>query len=201
VLRLQRDQATHFLSRIPQPGRDYGRFVAFNHQPFLDAQGTDPQELAKALNKEGAHGGTALYDALVACSDQLSKDSSVALRLMVILSDGEDNSSHVSRDATVLILVKAGVRVYSIGRGEAPRAVAALKQFAEATGGKNYFPRKEEDLDKILRDISGDLDSLFSVIVAPANILPGDCTYKIELKFNKKNISISAPRQYFAPLQ
>jgi Ca-activated chloride channel homolog len=205
VFQEEREQAAQFLSRIPQASRDYGWFVAFNDQSYLDAEGTDPQKLAQALSKESPRGGTALYDAMVACSDELARGASAALRLMIILSDGEDNSSRVNRDATALALVKEGVRVYSIGRGEAPRAVAALKQFAEATGGKNYFPRKEADLDKLLTDISGELDSLFSVTVAPASPLPGNRVYRIELKFNKKNdkknISISAPRQYFAPLQ
>lgn len=86
---------------------------------------------------------------------------------MVVLSDGEDNASSFNRDATVRTLVMAGVKVYTIGRAEGPRAAAAMKEFAQATGGKNYSVRKKEDLEKLIADISGDLDSLHSVTFAP----------------------------------
>jgi VWFA-related protein len=197
----ERDQATQFLSRIPQAGRDYGRFVAFNDELYVDAEGTDPQKLIKALANETPRGGTALYDAMVACSNRMLKDApEAALRLIVILSDGEDNSSHLNRDATERTLVMAGVKVYTIGRVEAPRAAAALKQFAEATGGRNYSAWKKDELEKLIADISGELDSLYSVTLAPAKPLPGDRSYKIDVKCNRKNISITAPRQYFVPL-
>lgn len=202
TIQQQRDQAAEFLSKIPQAGRDYGRFVAFDNDAYLDAQGTDPQKLVQALAKQSARGGTAVYDAIVACSDQLSKHAPEdTLRLMVVLSDGEDNASRFNRDATVRTLVTAGVKVYTIGRAEGPRAAAAMKEFAQATGGKNYSARKNEDLAKLIADISGDLNSLLSVTLAPAKPLPGDRAYKIELKSKQKNVSVSAPRQYYVPLQ
>ncbi len=75
---------------------------------------------------------------MVACSDQLSQDApDSALRLMVILSDGEDNSSHLNRETTLLALVKAGVKIYMIGRGES----AKRPRRAEAVRGSDW--RKE----------------------------------------------------------
>jgi VWFA-related protein len=203
VLELQREQATQFLSKIPQPGRDYGRFVAFSDKPYLDAEGTDPQKLIRALTKENARGATALYDSMAACSDELSKAAPDAFRLMLLLSDGGDDASHLTRDATIQILVKAQVRVFAIGRGEERGAVTALKQFAEATGGKNYSAWKKGDLENALADISGELDSLFGVTLAPATSPRGDGLHKIELKYkgSKKDISLSAPRKYCAPAQ
>lgn len=205
----QRDQAAAILSNIVQPGRDYGLFVNFNDEAYLDAEGSNPQKLVAALSKTTARGGTALYDAMVACSDALVKAApGPGLRVMFIFSDGDDNSSHVNKDGTVSTLLKAGMRVYSIGHKDAVPSPTVtgnggtvLRQFAEKTGGRTYSSDKEKDFDKILADISGELASLVAVTVASASPLPGDRFYKLEVKCSRKDVSLNAPRQYFAPPQ
>jgi VWFA-related protein len=203
------EQQTHdatALMNLAQSGRDYGMLVGFSDQPFLDAQGTDPQKLVRALSKESARGGTAVYDAMVACSDEVSKTAArPELRVMFILSDGDDNSSHVSRDELQRTLPRAEMRVYAIGQKDtanpsegAGRGIAALKQFAEKTGGQAYFPKAAADDAAAVADISSELGSVFSVTLSRA--LAGDLFYKLEFKCSQKNISLSAPQEYFVPL-
>jgi Mg-chelatase subunit ChlD len=93
ALAAQRDKIAALLSRIFQARRDYGLLVAFADRAFVDAEGTDPQKLSKALNKENSRGATALYDAVVTCAEDLFKNDSSknppdTLRLILIFSDG-----------------------------------------------------------------------------------------------------------------
>jgi Ca-activated chloride channel homolog len=204
----QQDAATALL-KIAQPGRDYGMLVAFSDQPYLDAEGTDPQKLIRALSKESARGATALYDAMIACSDSMSKSASKSdLQVMFVLSDGDDNASHLSREEVLRTLVRDGIRVYAIAQENAAdpsqRAAAkgteALKQCAEKTGRKAYFPESARDDETAIGNISSDLGSVFSVTVSSTQSLAGDLFYKLEFKCHKKDVSLSAPREYFVPL-
>lgn len=194
-LRQQQNEAIALLSMILQAGRDYGMLVAFNTTAYVDAEGSDPQKLMKAITTERVKGYTALYDAMAACSNALAKAAHESdSRVMFIFSDGEDNASYLKVDGVLLSIAKAGVRVYSIGHPRSTRALHALKQFAENTGGKNYFSANQEDIEKKLADISGDFDSMYSVQVESANPLLRDHVYKVAFKCSKKSISLGTPR-------
>jgi VWFA-related protein len=206
AVKTQYATAVALLSKIPQAGRDYGILVDFNDKAYVDAEGTDPQKLIKGINQD-ARGGTALYDTMVACSDELSKGAPDVLRLIFILSDGEDNSSHVNRQAAERTLVTDRIRVYSVGQESAPNPIAQtkgsgdknLKVFAELTGGKSYLPGKKMDLEKILADISGDLAGTYFMTLTSDKSFTPDRLLKLEVKCGKKNIAVTTPRQYFVP--
>jgi len=201
-LKQEQDEAIALLSKIPKPGRDQGLLVAFNTESYLDAASSDPQQLIKAISSERAQGYTALYDAIGACADSMIKTKTVYesdLRVMFIFSDGDDNASFLKPDGTLQFLAKARVRVYSIGHGRHPKSVNALKQFAENTGGRNYFPANQDDLERILADISDELADIYSVKILDTP--RSDHVYKVGFKVRKKDTGLSAPRQYFVPLQ
>ena len=193
---------------LAQPGRDYGLLVAFNDKAFLDAEGTDPQKIASALSKAGPLNGTALYDAVIACANQLAKDASPTdLRVMFILSDGDDNSSRHNREQALRSLLMAGARVYAIGQrnaedpnSSAGKGIHALKQFAEKTGGKAYMARGTSDVQQSINDISTQLSSTFSASVRIVEPVAGGFVYTIDVKCRKKNVLLSAPKEFFVPL-
>ncbi len=205
-LQTQHDEAVALLSKIPQPGRDYGLLVPFSDQAFLDAESSDPQKLIKAIRLD-ARGGTAMFDAMVACSGALSKGApDAALHTMFIISDGEDNASKVTRTAVERALISSRVRVYAIAEKDADsshssRGIANLEYLAELTGGKSYLPGRKWTLDKILADIATDLAGLYAVTPNSDRALAADRFHKLEVKSTRKDVAISAPRQYFVPLQ
>ena len=170
--KLQQDEAAQFLSKVVHAGRDSGILVAFSDESFLDAEGTNPQDFLKAIEKEQPRGSTALFDAVTAGANHMSESSpDKSLRLMLILSDGDDDSSRLYQDAAISALLKAGIRVYAIGQKigqtvslrEAERAADILRRFARTTGGKAYSPSKQEDADKAVADIADQLANLFAV--------------------------------------
>lgn len=206
----QHDEAVALLSKIPRVGRDYGLLVAFNDQAYLDAEGTDPQKLIKNINQE-SRGATAVYDAMVACSDHLSKDDSPkagsdTLRLMFVLSDGIDNSSRATREDAERTLIAERIRVYSIAEevaGYRPDQVAkankSLKQLVESTGGKGYLLTNKMTLDQIVQDISNDLASLYAVTLSSERTMPRGHVCKLEVRCVNKDCTVTAPREYFIP--
>ena len=209
--RTKYDTAVALLSKVPRAGRDYGLLIAFNDRAYVDAEGTDPQELIKGI-KQDTRGSTAMYDAMVACSDHLSENDSTPgvrdnMRVMFLISDGEDNSSRISREGAERKLVTERIRVYSIGQNdvahprEAARAGKTLKQFAEATKGRNYLPSKEVTPEQIVEDISSDLAGLYAVALTSERTMTGDRIYKLEVRCEKRDCIATAPREYFVPLR
>jgi Ca-activated chloride channel family protein len=208
---LQKDEATNFLSKVVKAERDHGMLVSFNTKRFVDADSANPQDLVKALDKPDPRGATALYDAIVASADRMSmskNDPDPVLRIMFILSDGEDNASFSTRDAAVQAALKAGMKIYSLGQKNpdphtpgafAHRGMDALREFAYKTGGKAYFADKQGDIDKSVGDISDELGHLFLITLSPSDQHPNGRIHELEVKSTKKNVSISAPSQYYAP--
>lgn len=200
---LQQGAAAELLKEVVQPGRDRGWLVLFNDRVYLGQESQDPQAVMKAIARAWSHGGTALYDAMVTCADRMWKSApGLGLHTVFIFSDGQDNASHTNRDSTVSALLRSGLRVYAVGQqtkepnSKGPRV---LKQFAERTGGKVYFPSKEEDVNKSVADIANDLASSLLVTYSPPEEKPDEKLHKLEVKCSKKDLLIKAPDRHYTP--
>jgi hypothetical protein len=204
----QHDEAVALLSKIPRADHDYGLLVTFNDQVYLDAEGTDPQKLIKRINQE-SRGATAMYDAMVACSDYLSKEDSpkdgpYTLSVMFVLSDGMDNSSRTTEEDAERTLIAGGIRVYSIGEENAgnsspdqvAKASKSLKRLVGATGGKGYPVNERMTTDQIVQDISSDLAGLYAVTLSSGRALSIGHVYKLEVRCRKPDCAVTAPREY-----
>ncbi len=211
IFQSQKYEATTFLSKVVKSGRDHGTLVAFNTKFFKDADSANTQDLVKALDKSNPKGATALYDALIVSANSMltSKgDPAPVLRIMLVLSDGEDNASFSTRDAAAQAALKGGIKIYSLGQKNpdphtpssfAHRGVDALREFARKTGGKAYFPDTQESIDESAADIADELGHLFLVTLSPSDQHPDGRIHKVEIKSTKKDVSITAPTQYYAP--
>ena len=192
---LQKAQAVRLLSKVVRAARDQGMLVAFNDKAYLAAQGTNPQELVDAITRERSVGGTAFYDAAISAANRLAQAADSAPRVMFILSDGQDNASQVNRYYAEQSLLNARIRVYVIGQGKPyRRGGEALRLFSESTGGRAYFPARQEDESAALADIVNDLSNLFSVsYLAPYP--PHRRLQKIEVRCKGKGVSLAAPQR------
>jgi Ca-activated chloride channel family protein len=116
-------------------------------------------ELEAALSRFSAEGTTSLYDAVALAISQLQR-TSLERKVLLIISDGGDNSSRTTFEDAALLAQKAGVLIYCIGiyddedRYQNPQI---LTRFAEITGGRSYFPSQLNDVTntciRIARDI------------------------------------------------
>ncbi len=148
--------------------------VNFNDEYYLDQDFTsDIKKLQEALEKVEARGGTALYDALVASwDDYLRKNTKLQKKVLLVVTDGEDNESRETLEDTVRRLSQEnGPTVYAIGLlgdERERRARRALKMLAERTGGIAFLPRTLGEVDEISRTVAHDIRSQYTIGYKPS---------------------------------
>ena len=147
--------------------------VNFNEDFFLDQDYTSSiPKLKDALERIEARGGTALYDAVVASSDHLKKSGLLEKKVLLVVTDGEDNACRESLEQAIRRLQEEnGPTVYTIGLlGEehSKRARRALRQMAEETGGIAFFPQGLGEVDAITQQIAHDIRNQYTIGYKPS---------------------------------
>jgi Ca-activated chloride channel family protein len=148
--------------------------VNFNEEYFLDQDYTASiPKLKDALERIEARGGTALYDATVASADHLKKSGDLEKKVLLVVTDGEDNASRESLEQAVRRLQdENGPTVYTIGllqEEHSRRAKRALREMAEETGGVAFFPRDLKEVNAITSQIAHDIRNQYSIGYKPDN--------------------------------
>jgi Ca-activated chloride channel family protein len=142
--------------------------VNFNEDFFLDQDYTaSVPKLKDALERIEARGGTALYDAVVASSDHLKKSGLLEKKVLLVVTDGEDNASRESLEQAIRRLQEEnGPTVYTIGllaEERSKRAKRALREMAEETGGIAFFPQGLAEVDSITQQIAHDIRNQYTI--------------------------------------
>src|SRR6266568_6830749 len=145
--------------------------VNFNDEYYLDQEFTsDIKKLQAALEHVESRGGTALYDAIVASADYLTK-SPLQRKVLFVVTDGEDDASQESLEQAVHKLQQEnGPTVYAIGllgQEKARRAKRALEVVADRTGGISFFPPTLNEVDDISRSVAHDIRNQYTITYAP----------------------------------
>jgi VWFA-related protein len=200
--------AVSFLERIVRPRFDSAFVMGFSSRAAVSQDFTDNVKLLET----GVHslrngGGTALYDAIYrACHDKLIKDKSdkPVRRAIVVVSDGEDNQSEVSRAQAIEMAQRAEVIIYAISTDDSGlvlRGDKILQQLADATGGRAFFPFKIKDVTRSFAAIEDELRSQYVVSYRPADFDADGRFRSIEISALKKDLQVRARKGYFAPKQ
>jgi VWFA-related protein len=204
----EQNAAISFLQHSIRAGFDKAYVVGFNTHMQMSQDFTDNVQLLSA----GVHnlqdgGGTALFDAVYkTCHDKLLKDKSEhpVRKAIIILSDGEDNQSEISKAQAIEMAQRAEVIIYAISTDDSGlilRGDKTLEQLAEATGGRAFFPFKMKDITHSFAAIEDELRSQYVVSYKPADF-DADGRYRsIEISANKKDLQVRARKGYFAPQQ
>ena len=128
--------------------------------------------LQAALARYPAGGKTALHDAVIAALDHVER-ATHQKRVLVVLSDGDDNASlhseremfdRARRSDTIVYAVSNADR--QIGMRGAP---GVLRELAEITGGVAYFPRADKDVVASFDEIAANIRRGYSIGYAPTN--------------------------------
>ena len=146
--------------------------VNFNEEYFLDQDYTGSvPKLKDALERIESRGGTALYDAVVASADHLKKSGALEKKVLLVVTDGEDNASRESLEQALRRLEEQnGPTIYSIGLlGEEhnKRARRALREMAEGTGGVSFFPKDLNEVQSITTQIAHDIRNQYTIQYKP----------------------------------
>ena len=134
---------------------------------FLLAKDLDA--LGVALRSMRPDGRTALYDALMAGSDQLAQGSR-GRKVLVVISDGGDNASEATLDKVLARARESNAAIYTIGLFEAEdpdRNPGVLKSLARATGGERFLPRSPGELSQARERIAREIRSGYTIGYVP----------------------------------
>ena len=205
--KFEQQSAVEFLNQTIHPRYDQAFVVGFDVTPEVTQDFTDNTEkLAHGVHELRPGGGTALYDALYfACRDKLLKapKSTNVRRAIILLSDGEDNQSHVTREEAIEMAQRAEAIVYTISTnvsGTKGAGDKVLERIADATGGRPFFPFQIRDVANAFAEIQDELRSQYAISYKPAD-LKSDGHYRtIEIVANdRKNLRVRSRRGWYAP--
>jgi VWFA-related protein len=146
--------------------------VNFSDEAIIDTDLTsDIAKMREGLQQIDSRGGTALYDAVVASADYLAKKGRREKKVLLVVTDGEDNASTDTLEQAVRrVQDENGPVIYSIGilGGEREkRAKRALEQLALQTGGVAFFPRDLGEVDTISKAVARDIRTQYSIWYRP----------------------------------
>jgi Ca-activated chloride channel family protein len=172
---------TAALTLVKDSNKDDEVFVVnFNDEAFLDnPHGKDftnnLKELEEALTRIDSRGGTAMRDAIRMSIDHLKEKSKKDKKVLVVVTDGNDNSSVISLENLVKASQQSEVLIYAVGllseeeRREAKRAERALNDLAQATGGESFFPKEVSEVERIAHTVARDIRSQYTIQYTPTN--------------------------------
>jgi VWFA-related protein len=226
-LKFEQDAANNFLFSVLRPKKDDAFVMTFDDEPQVIQEFTnDTGALRDHILRTRAGGGTAVYDAIYdACQNQLSHpprpagdQPDVVRRVMILISDGEDNLSTHTRSEAIEMAQRTSVVIYSISTStqwvtlDDPNKEQSgnrkyhltegdqiLKSLAEETGGRAFFPYHVDDLDQSFQDISEELRNQYSLAYNPMNHAFDGRYHKIQVETPEhKGFQVRARRGYYA---
>jgi VWFA-related protein len=202
----EQEAAVEFLNQTVRHRFDQAFVLAFDTSYEVVQDFTDSSELlAKSIYKLRPGGGTALYDALYySCRDKLmnaGKETAVR-RVVILLSDGQDNQSRVRRDEVIDMALRSEVVIYAISTNVSPdreKGDKELQRLAEATGGRAFFPLKLEDISLAFSQLQDELRSQYAVAYRPADLVRDGRFRSIEIEATNGRLKVRARKGYYTP--
>lgn len=166
--------------------------VNFNDDAYLDQDFTnDIKKLEEALDKIDARGGTAMRDAISMSIDNLKQKGKRDKKVLLVVTDGNDNTSNITLEQTVRKAQQSEVLIYSIGLlneedpREARQAKRALRALSEATGGMDYYPKDLAEVDRITPEVAHEIRNQYMISYLPSNT-------NLDGRFRKISVTVRA---------
>jgi VWFA-related protein len=208
-LHFEQQAAIDFLDDIVRPDKDKAFVVGFDVEPVMVQDYTDNvDKLSTGIQSLQAGGGTGLYDAIYyACKEKMiyiPAPQPYLRRVLIIVSDGEDNFSEHSREEALAMAQKAEAIIYAISTnwtGLSTRGDKVLEYLASQTGGRAFFPMQAGDLESDFQRISRELRNQYSLAYVSTNSARDGTFRKITIKTREKGLKVLAKTGYFAPSQ
>lgn len=205
----EKHAATKFVEKMLSGASDLAFIEGFSEETTVPQDFTsEPNELGKGIEKLANGGGTALFDAVAFACRKLAAypESERVARVLVILSDGEDNSSHSSLKQSIQIAERTGVTIYTVStredRGDKTDADRVLEVLAERSGGEAMFPGDILTLNKSFDKLHDLIRSRYFVAYKPADFQPNGSYRTITVTAEKdgKRLQVRARKGYHARL-
>jgi VWFA-related protein len=226
-IKFEQDAAVNFLYSVLRRNKDAAFVMTFDDEPQIIQDFTgEADKLRDQIVNTRAGGGTAIYDAVYqACERQLSHpprppgdQPDVVRRVMILISDGDDNLSTHTRAEAIEMAQRFSVVIYTISTSTQwislsqtdPEKMSdrkthktegdkILEDLAEETGGRAFYPYHVDDLDQSFQDIGDELRNQYSIAYNPANYVADGKYHKIRIETpDHKGYQVRARRGYYA---
>jgi VWFA-related protein len=229
LLDVERRAAYDFFSKVLR-SKDLAFLIQFGAEAeLLQDDTSSPKLLQQGLNQlrlsvplGGLHpgpvptqqnlAGTILFDAVYLAANEKLKGE-VGRKAMVLITDGVDTGSKISRDKAIEAAQKADTIIYSIdyedpyayggggfgrinlggGQGEGD-----LRRMSSETGGRVFKVDRKNSLDDIFRELQEEMRSQYSIGYAPTNAKKDGSYRKLDIRTSTKDFKVQARKGYYA---
>lgn len=205
------EAAVGFAKRL-QP-EDVATVIDFSSQVRIAQEFTnDAAALERAIRSTNADGSTALYNAIYISLKQLRTikartEDEIRRQAIVVLSDGDDTSSLLPYEEVLDLAKRSETAIYTIGlreqrdgsRPNFKEAEYVLKQLAQETGGRSFFPNSVHELPKIYDQISQELSTLYSIAYSSKNPLRNGAWRRVVVRVNRSGLIARTRQGYYGP--
>ncbi len=202
-LDFEKEAAADFVFSVLRPG-DQALLLEFDTGVTLLHDFTsNPNDLAREIDNLKAGGATSLYDAIFLVSEQKMIEAD-GRKALVILSDGADVSSQNTFEQALAMAFQADTAIYAVsttrfGADIDHEGDNALKQLAEGTGGRVYFPYSVGELGKAFKAINEELRNQYNLAYVSTNKAKDGSFRELEVKVKRDDTVVYHRKGYYAP--
>jgi Ca-activated chloride channel homolog len=202
--------AVNFVKRLKP--NDLAQVIDFDSRVSIrQAFTSDQAALQTAIQQTVSGGSTSLHNAIYVSLKELGKvkaqnDEDVRRQALIVFSDGEDTSSLVSFDEVLDLAKRSETSIYTIalrGSDTSTRgfreAEFVMRQLAQETGGRAFFPAKIEDLNGVYGQIADELASQYTIGYTSKNPRNDGAFRRIVIQVSRPNVTARTKKGYFAP--
>lgn len=179
--------------------------VAFNERAEVLADRTrDADALLNRLSGVQPKGRTALYDACYLGLEKVMRGTH-RKRALLLLTDGEDNSSRYKLSELSSLIKESDVSIYAVGMMEDMNIFSQemLSDLTALTGGRAFFPDSDEELPETFEKIALELRSQYAIAYRPENLTPDGKLRRIKIKLQlpkgSPKLIVRSKEGYHAP--
>lgn len=202
--RFEQEEAIQFLHQTLRQKQDQAFVMGFDAAPKVTQDFTDNiEKLSAGIHKLQPGSLTAMYDAVrYACLHKLMKQpqDGPVRRIIILLSDGVDNSSSITRAKAIEMANQAEVSVYTISTSmtrSGGRGQKTLASIADATGGRSYVPVQLAGVTNAFAAIQEELRSQYAVSYRPAALKLDGHYRTVEIQAQKrKDLRVRSRKGY-----
>ena len=205
------EAAVGFAERLR--AEDLGSIIDFDSRvEILQGFTNSLDDLKLAIRRTSAGGSTSLYNAIYISLKELEKidattTEDIRRQAIVVLSDGEDTSSLVDFEEVLELAKRSNTTIYTIGlKSQDLRSVRGfreadfvLRQLAQETGGRAFFPKQVDDLPEIYERISDELSSQYTLGYTSKNPLQDGKWRRLVVRVDRPNVAARTKQGYYAP--
>jgi VWFA-related protein len=180
--------------------------IDFNEKAVLAKEFTNNiKDLESALRNLDAKGETAMRDALLLGIEHLRHRAHREKKVLVVVTDGEDNSSVETQAHLAQVAQQNDVIVYAVGLlgaeepDSAARAKTQLNELTQQTGGRAWYPNDVADIANITPEIAHEIRNQYVLAYTPTNLAADGSFRKIRVDVDVPGVLVRTRAGYYAP--